>query len=119
MREERGQISGDIVVYEPFTIWGTVGGNVKVVEGGKLYLRGSIYGDLLVEWGGRVHVYGNVTGKLCVERGAKVIVSGIIGADAVNRGGRLFVDSTATIGGKIKTRSGDTTVDPKYKAKES
>jgi len=61
MREERGQVSGDIVVYEPFTIWGSVGGNVKVIERGKLYLRGSVYGDLLVEWGGRVHIYGNVT----------------------------------------------------------
>jgi cytoskeletal protein CcmA (bactofilin family) len=119
MREERGQVSGDIVVYEPFTIWGSVGGNVKVIERGKLYLRGSVYGDLVVEWGGRVHIYGNVTGTLIVERGAKVIVSGIIGGDAINDGGRLFIDATATVGGKIKTRSGETSIDPKYKAKES
>src|SRR3954454_13899118 len=119
MREERGQVDGDIVVYERYTIWGSVGGNVKVLEGGKLYLRGSIYGDVLVEWGGRVNIYGNVTGKLCVERGAKVILSAIIGGDAVNQGGRLFIDAGATVGGKIKTRSGDTTVDPKFKAKET
>ena len=115
MREERGQIAGDIFIHEPFTLWGSVGGDVTVVQGGKLYLRGSIYGDLTVEYGGRVHIYGNVTGKLNVARGAKVIHSGVLGGDAVNNGGRLFVDGGSKIVGKIKTRSGETTLDPKFK----
>src|SRR5262245_20245262 len=120
MREERGQIPGDVVVYEPFTIWGSVGGNVRVIEGGKLYLRGSIYGDLLVEFGGRVHIYGNVTGDLTVERGAKVIHSGVLGGDAVNQGGRIFIEAGSKVVGKIKTKRGETTVDPKFtKAMES
>ena len=29
MREERGQIGGDVLVYEPFTLWGSIGGNVR------------------------------------------------------------------------------------------
>ncbi len=119
MREERGQIAGDVVVYEPFTLWGSVGGNVKVIEGGKLYLRGSIYGDLTVEWGGRVHIYGNVTGNLIVERGAKVIHSGVLAGDAINQGGRILIEAAAKIAGKIKTRSGETKVDPKFKPMES
>src|SRR4051794_7125782 len=35
MREERGLINGDVVVYEPFTLWGTISGTVKVIDGGK------------------------------------------------------------------------------------
>ena len=64
MREERGQLTGDVIVYEPFTLWGSVGGNVRVIQGGKLYVRGAIYGNLTVEYGGRVHVYGNISGDL-------------------------------------------------------
>ncbi|HEX3358782.1 MAG TPA: hypothetical protein VHS31_17530, partial [Tepidisphaeraceae bacterium] len=75
----------------------------------KLYVRGAIYGNLIVEFGGRVHVFGNVTGNLTVQRGAKVIHSGIVGGDAVNEGGRLFIDPTARVMGKVKTLSGDTT----------
>jgi cytoskeletal protein CcmA (bactofilin family) len=119
MREERGQISGDVVVFEPFTIWGSVGGSVKVIQGGKLYLRGSVYGDLLVEFGGRVHIYGNVTGDLIVERGAKVVHSGILGGDAINLGGRLFIDAQSKVAGKIKTKSGETKVDPKFQRLET
>jgi predicted acyltransferase (DUF342 family) len=118
MREERGQISGDVVVYEPFTLWGSIGGDAKVIQGGKLYLRGSIYGNLTVEFGGRVHIYGNVTGDLLVERGAKVIHSGVIGGNAINDGGRLFVEAMAKVAGRIRTRSGETTIDPKFKPLE-
>lgn len=114
MREERGQIAGDFVVSEPYTLWGSVGGNVTVGEGGKFYLRGSIYGNLIIEFGGRVHIYGSMTGNLIVQRGAKVIHSGVIGGDAINEGGRIFIEAGSKVGGKIKTRSGDTTIDPKF-----
>jgi len=108
MREERGQIVGDVVVYEPFTLWGSIAGNVKVMKGGKLYLRGSVYGDLTVEPGGRVHIYGNLTGALNVQKKAKVIHSGIIGGNAINTGGRLYIESMAKVYGKIRTDSGET-----------
>lgn len=110
MREERGQIPGDVVVYEPFTLWGSVGGNVTVIDGGKFYVRGGVYGNLIVEAGGRAHILGTVSGDLIVHEGAKVIVSGVVGHDAVNEGGRLYVDHTAKIMGKVKTKSGDTRV---------
>lgn len=113
MREERGTLAGPLVVHEPLTLWGSVGGDVIVVEGGKFYMRGSIYGNLIVEYGGRVHVFGNITGNLKVARGSKVIHSGTIVGDAVNEGGRLFVDSIATIQGKVKTLKGETRVEPK------
>lgn len=118
MREERGKLSGEVVVYEPFTLWGTVAGNVKVIEGGKLYVRGAIYGDLLVEFGGRVHVFGSVTGELTVLRGAKVIVSGVLCGNATNRGGRLYINNSAKLLGKIKTLRGETTIEPKAGAVE-
>ena len=102
MREERGQIGGDVVVYEPFTLWGSVGGNVTVIEGGKFYLRGAIYGDLIVEFGGRVHILGSVTGSVTVQRGAKLVHSGLVGGDMINEGGRMFIDSTAKVMGRVK-----------------
>ncbi|MCS7034820.1 MAG: hypothetical protein NZ561_12630 [Phycisphaerae bacterium] len=108
MREERGQIAGDVVVYEPFTLWGSIGGNVTVIEGGKLYVRGAIYGNMQVERGGRVHILGIVSGDLIVHEGAKVIVSGQVGKNAINRGGRLHIDPTAIIHGTVKTRNGKT-----------
>ena len=42
MREERGQLSGDVTVFEPFNLWGNIGGNVTVIEGGKFYVRGAL-----------------------------------------------------------------------------
>ncbi|MGH7177224.1 MAG: hypothetical protein ACREJC_07585 [Tepidisphaeraceae bacterium] len=108
MREERGQLSGEVVVYEPFNLWGSVGGDVRVIAGGKLYVRGAIYGNLIIEDGGRAHLYGNITGDLTVHDGAKAIHSGVIGGDAINEGGRLFIESTAKIMGKVRARAGDT-----------
>jgi len=113
MREERGQLAGPLVVHEPYTLWGSVAGTVTVVEGGKFYMRGSIYGDLNVEYGGRVHIFGTVTGNLKVARGTKVIHSGILMGDAINEGGRLYVDAMAKIHGKAKTRKGETKIEPK------
>jgi cytoskeletal protein CcmA (bactofilin family) len=114
MREEHGQLAGDVVIYEAYTLWGSVGGNVNVIKGGKFYLRGAIYGNLTVEPGGRVHVFGNVAGDLVVMEKAKVIVSGMIGGDAINEGGRLFIDTTAKIMGRVKTKRGETKVQSPY-----
>jgi cytoskeletal protein CcmA (bactofilin family) len=108
MREERGTIPGDVVVYEDFTLWGSVGGNVSVIAGGKLWLRGSIYGNLSVEEGGRVHILGSITGNLTVAEKAKVIVSGMVGGDAINLGGRLYIEAAAKILGSVKTKAGET-----------
>lgn len=113
MREERGQLTGDQVIEKPYTLWGSINGNVTAVDGSKFYPRGTIYGDLTVLHGGRVHVYGHVTGTLTVKDGAKVIVSGVIGKDAVNLGGRLYIDASAKVGGRITTDEGETQIDPK------
>ena len=110
MREERGTIAGDLVVEENLTLWGSVGGNLIVAEGGKCYMRGAVYGDITVEYGGRLHIFGRVIGTLTVMRGAKVIHSGVLGGNAINKGGRLYIDSTATINGKIKTLKGETRI---------
>lgn len=112
MREERGSIAGPLVVHEPYTLWGSVGGDVIVVEGGKFYMRGSIYGNLVVEYGGRVHIFGSITGSLKLARGTKVIHSGIIVGNAVNQGGRLYIDASGKVQGKIKTIKGETKIEP-------
>jgi hypothetical protein len=115
MREERGRLAGNQVVFEPFELWGSIGGNVRVIEGGKLYVRGAIYGDLRIEDGGRCHVFGNVTGNIIVKPGAKVIHSGVVGKDVVNQGGRLVVDAMAKVMGKIRTKSGETKLEGKHR----
>jgi cytoskeletal protein CcmA (bactofilin family) len=113
MREERGRIAGNIVVDEPYDLWGSISGDMKVVDGGKCYVRGAVYGNLTADYGGRVHIFGNVTGDLFVMRGSKVIVSGVLGGDAINFGGRLYIDNAAKVLGKVKTRKGETVIDPR------
>lgn len=113
MREERGKIQGDLVIFEPYELWGSITGNVKIMEGGKVYVRGAIYGDLDVQRGGRVHVFGNVSGNLTVHREAKVIHSGVLGGEALNLGGRLYIDHMGRVVGRIHTKAGETRVDPR------
>lgn len=113
MREERGKLSGRQVISEAMDLYGTVAGDVMVVDGGKVYLRGAIYGNLTVAPGGRVHVFGNISGNLTVENEAKVILSGTLGGDAINNGGRLYIDAGAKVHGRVRANDGETKVDPK------
>jgi predicted acyltransferase (DUF342 family) len=111
MREERGKLTGDLTINEPYTLWGMIVGNVTVIEGGKLYVRGSIYGDLIAEAGARIHIFGNVQGKVVVHPDTKVIHSGIIGGDVINRGGRILIERASKVLGKVKTKDGTTTLE--------
>jgi cytoskeletal protein CcmA (bactofilin family) len=111
MREERGQIAGDLIVAEPLELWGNVGGSVTVREGGKFYLRGSILGNLFVEPGGRVHIYGQIHGSVTIFEKTKLIHSGVIKGDLINEGGRLFIERKSKVNGKVRTRSGETKVE--------
>ena len=108
MREERGQIAGDLTVSDKLDLWGNVSGDVIVVEGGKLYARGSILGNLIVQYGGRVHVYGQVHGDIHLFDNTKLIHSGRVAGDVINDGGRLFIEQKSQINGKVKTKSGKT-----------
>ena len=119
MREERGQLGGNQVIAEAVDLWGSISGNVTVLDGGKVYVRGAIYGHLNVESGGRVHVYGNLQGSLTVEKGAKVIVSGVVGGDAVNNGGRMFIDGMGKVLGRVRRNGGETQVDDHAKVHEA
>ena len=112
MREERGNLAVDIEIKEPYTLWGSIAGVVTVSAGSKFYMRGAIYGDMIVETGGRVHVFGNISRNITVKEGAKVIVSGVVGGDVVNLGGRLYVEGTAHVIGIVKTKSGETKIEP-------
>ena len=112
MREERGHVKGNTVIDEPYTLWGSIAGDVTAVKGSKFYMRGDIYGTLTVLHGGRVHVYGNITGDLNVKDGAKVIHSGVIGGNANNFGGRLYIDAKAKVLGRVRTEEdGQTTIE--------
>jgi cytoskeletal protein CcmA (bactofilin family) len=108
MQDERGNISGDITIKNEYTLWGSIAGEVTVAKNGKFYMRGTIYGNLVVQDGGRVHTFGNIQGNLTVHEGAKVIHGGVLGGDAINMGGRLYIDHDARIDGKVRTHSGET-----------
>ena len=118
MKQERGTLTGDQVIAEPYELWGKVHGDVRVVEGGKFYMRGSINGDLIVDVGGRVHIYGHVTGDLYVFKKTKVIHSGLVSGNATNDGGRLYIDRDGAVSGRVKTISGETKIEPKDVASE-
>lgn len=118
LHEERGQLIGDQVISRGLDLFGTIAGDVQVVDGGKMYLRGAIYGNLTVADGGRVHIFGQVTGDLKVLEGAKVIHSGVVGGDAINLGGRLFIENSAKVMGRLKRKEGKTTVEPKAQVRE-
>lgn len=107
MREEHGAIAGDVVVYEAFTLWGSVRGNVKVIAGGRFYLRGAVYGELTVEEGGRVHIFGRISGNVTLWPGTKIINSGMIGGDLLNEGGRYYGEAGSQVLGKTRTRGGE------------
>jgi hypothetical protein len=113
MKEVRENLSGDQTIDQKYELWGKITGDVRVVEGGKFYMRGTIYGDLLVEFGGRVHIYGHLAGNLHIFRGSKVIHSGVISGNATNDGGRLYIDRLGQVLGRVKTLKGETTVEPK------
>jgi hypothetical protein len=115
MREERGRLPGGTIIDESVELWGSVGGHVTVIDGGKFYVRGAIYGTLTVEDGGRCHVFGNVQGNLIVKEGAKVIHSGVVGQNVINEGGRLVVEALSKVMGKIKTKSGETKLEGKHR----
>ena len=115
MREERGRVIGDVTVDDKYNLWGQIGGDCRVVDGGKMYVRGTVAGDLMVEFGGRVHIYGTIGGNLMVRRGAKVINSGTVMGNATNDGGRLFIEADARVLGTVKTPRGETVQEPKFK----
>jgi cytoskeletal protein CcmA (bactofilin family) len=112
MREERGQIAGDVTIEEPYTLWGSIAGDVSVAKGGKFYLRGAIYGSLTIKPGGRVHVFGNISGDMTVMQKTKVIHSGVVGGDVINLGGRLYIDATGQVVGTVRTMAGETSIEP-------
>ncbi|HWE04501.1 MAG TPA: polymer-forming cytoskeletal protein [Tepidisphaeraceae bacterium] len=117
MREERGSLAGNITINEPYTLWGSVAGTVTCLNGSKFYMRGAIYGDLEVEAGGRVHVLGNISGNVVVKPKTKVILGGTVGGDVTNLGGRLYIEATAQILGKVKTHTGgETKIEPHARA---
>jgi UDP-N-acetylenolpyruvoylglucosamine reductase len=116
MREERGSLAGDQTIREAYTLWGSVAGDVKATTGSKFYLRGSIFGSLIVEAGGRVHIFGHISRDVRISGlKSKVIISGTIGGDVINDGGRVFIDANAHVRGKVKTSDGETVVEPQAK----
>src|ERR1700733_8922198 len=103
MRKERNKIVGDQTINELYTLWGMIVGNVTVVEGGKLYLRGSIFGSLSIAPGGRAYFFGWVRGAVAAEKKARLLDRGSVVGHLISRGGRIHFDLAPKTGGKVTT----------------
>lgn len=116
MREIRETVYGDIVIDYACNLWSAVSGDMRVVEGGKVHIRGNIGGDLIVDSGGRAHILGHVGGNLLMFRGTKVIISGVVVGNVTNKDGRLFIGKNARILGRRKTtgRYAETQIEDAY-----
>ena len=91
----------DVYVEKPASV--TIAEGRKMVEAARKYKR-------VVQMNTQQH-----SGEH-FKRAVDIIHSGVLGGDAINEGGRLFIDPPARIMGNVKTRSGDTTDKRKEKA---
>lgn len=91
MPVERGKLEGPLEIGDQLQLDGMATGDVTVLSGGHLILRGICGRNLIIEKDGKVDLYGTVIG------------------DVLNRGGVLEV--MGTIRGHLETvESGDTHV---------
>ena len=105
MRELREKIYGDVVIDYSCDLAGGCGvsGDMKVIDGGKVHIRGHVGGDLIVDDGGRAHVLGRVDGNVMMFRGSKVVISGVIGGNVTNKDARLYINKNGRVLGRRKT----------------
>jgi hypothetical protein len=83
-----------------FVITGMISGSFEVKKGAQVTLRGMICGDTVTEDGSKLNVTGMINGCLIV-KGGTVEVSGMIGKDLVNQGGKVILHKVAKVRGEL------------------
>lgn len=104
MPVERGKIEGAVELSDELQLDGMVAGDVTVLDGGHLILRGTCCKNLLIRPGGTVDLYGTVSGDV-TNQGGFLEVHGIIrGKLNTIDGGDTYVDVNAQVnGGRVSS----------------
>ncbi len=96
------RFEGSVVVIGPrgTQMTGLVRGDLFVRDNSVCDVTGMVSGNLLAELKGKAVVKGMVT-KSCKAVGGDLEIYGLVLGDAVNEGGRMYVDKGAVVRGKI------------------
>src|SRR5574340_140748 len=96
------RFEGSVVVIGPrgTQMTGLVRGDLFVRDNSLCDVTGMVSGNLLAELKGKAVVKGLVT-KSCKAVGGDLEIYGLVLGDAVNEGGRMYIDKGAVVRGKI------------------
>lgn len=96
------RFEGSVVVIGPrsTTMTGLVRGDLFVRDNSVCDVTGMVSGNLLAERTGKAILHGLVT-KAAKAAGGDLEIYGMVQGDVINDGGRLFVDKSAVVRGKI------------------
>ncbi len=96
------RFEGSVVVIGPrgTQMTGLVRGDLFVRDNSLCDVTGMVSGNLLAEPKGKAVVKGLVT-KSCKAVGGDLEIYGLVLGDAVNEGGRMYIDKGAVVRGKI------------------
>jgi hypothetical protein len=98
--DERFEGSVVVIGPRPTTMTGLVRGDLFVRDNSVCDVTGMVSGNLLAERTGKAILHGLVT-KAAKAAGGDLEIFGMVQGDVINEGGRLFVDKTAVVRGKI------------------
>jgi hypothetical protein len=104
------RFEGSVVVIGPrgTQMTGLVRGDLFVRDNSVCDVTGMVSGNLLAELKGKAVVKGLVT-KSCKAVGGDLEIYGLVLGDAVNEGGRMYIDKGAVVRGRIV---GETSIGP-------
>src|SRR3981189_1362747 len=111
------RVEGSVVVIgpRPTTMTGLVRGDLFVRDNSVCDVTGMVSGNLLAERTGKASLHGLVT-KAAKAAGGDLEIFGMVQGDVINEGGRLFVDKTAVVRGKIVGQTPQAPIPPREKA---
>ncbi len=98
--DERFEGSVVVIGPRPTQMTGLVRGDLFVRDNSVCEVTGMVSGNLLAERSGKAVLRGLVT-KACKATGGDLEVYGLVQGDVVNEGGRVYVDKSAAIRGRI------------------
>jgi hypothetical protein len=112
--DERFEGSVVVIGPRPTTMTGLVRGDLFVRDNSVCDVTGMVSGNLLAERTGKAILHGLVT-KAAKAAGGDLEIFGMVQGDVINEGGRLFVDKTAVVRGKIVGQTHQAPIPPPEK----
>jgi hypothetical protein len=98
--DERFEGSVVVIGPRPTTMTGLVRGDLFVRDNSVCDVTGMVSGNLLAERTGKAILHGLVM-KAAKSAGGDLEIYGMVQGDVLNEGGRLFVDKSAVVRGKV------------------